>query len=403
MEVERLFARRVNHRLVFVALLGALLGLGAAFGFSMRFPAPGTGDWLGYWGVPRGVLWGRGFFDFDWLAATQQALGFPGGWTFDFSGGHYSPVVPLHNPPPIVLLLLPLAGLSFTASLLVWLGLSTVLYVRAATLFNRTLEHPLPETLALLQPFLFLPFLMAVMNGQSGPLLGGLIILAWYLQRRGHHAAAGALLVPILLKPLLLFIAQALLAWVALRRRAWGFFATFGGLSAALCLTAFLIEPGWIGGWLTKATPEGWVSHSPWDLARFWLQLPAWTPFAGPLIVGGYAAYRYRNVNTVTPRLLAEASLLSILASPFFWNHDITVLLPTAMWIASGLWARGLRAGLLAIGAVVFVVLSQQVFSVGDVARFLSVLAGTVGLWFVAGGAPSAGDEEQPLPAASSA
>lgn len=335
---------RRSERL-FIACLGLfLLAYGLLTDFNMHWGNYGAGDYIAYWSVPRGLLWGKGFFDLPWLKAIQNAHGYNQTQGYDWAGVyHYFPVMRLWNPPPILALLLPLGGLDLGGSILLWIGLSTLLYAQAASLMNRTQVVRLPDVIALLLPLVFLPFFISMALGQVSPLLGALLVFAWHLQRQGHHAATGVLLVPMLLKPHLLFIAQALLVVVALRRRAWMTLATAIGLSALLVLIAFLLEPDWVNKWRAQGAPIDWQTFSLWDLAQFQWHLPSWFQFVGVLLFGGLAVWRYRSVTVVTPRLLAESTLLSFLGSPYAWSHDITVLLPTVLWIAGTLWQRGPR------------------------------------------------------------
>jgi hypothetical protein len=317
-----------------VVVVAALLALGAYYGFNIRWGDYGTGDWLAYWSIPRGLLLGHGYFDSEWLAALQQSAGY----NQEYKAANNYEVWVLWNPPPFVTLLMPFGAFGFTAATLVWIAFSALLYAHAATLFNRELENPLPEWVAMLLPLFFLPFLAAMFWGQITPVLGAFIIYAWLAQRRGRHAAAGILLVPLLLKPHLLYIAAMLLLLVALRRRWWSTWIVGGGFAAILVLVAFVLDPNWVRGWTTQGSPTEWQSLAVWDVLKTGFSLPEWIQYLGMLIGLLVGLYRYRNVTEATPRLLGEATLLSVLFNPYLWHHDVTVTAPAALLIAARLW-----------------------------------------------------------------
>ncbi len=223
--------RLVSRRADWVGALSVLLLLlvvGGHYDFQMRWLDFGTGDWMSYWSVPRGALWGRGFYDLEWLRHLQVGVGY----NKLFDGGQYYPVRLLWNLPPSLFLLIPLASLPFTLSTLGWLGLSLWLFGYASLLFNRLLPRPLPPVAALALPLLLLPFLPAFYWGQMGPVVGAFLIFAWVAQRQNKQVAAGLLLLPLLIKPHLVFLSLGLMLVVALRQHQWKLIATFSGMCA---------------------------------------------------------------------------------------------------------------------------------------------------------------------------
>lgn len=319
-----------------LGLLLSLIGLGAYYHFDFQWGDYGTGDWLAYWSIPRGALFGRGYFDAEWLAHIQTVEGY-----FRQKSEHHPLIFwPLWNPPPIVTLLIPFGALPFDLATLVWIGASALLYAHAALLVNARLPHPMPEAVALAFAFLFFPFLAGMFWGQVTPLLGAFIVYAWLAQRRGAQVAAGLLLVPILLKPHLLFVSVGLLLLVALRRRQWALLGTFGGMTGLLLIIAFALDPHWIEGWTSQGTPVHWQSFSLWDVLKTARGLPGWIQFAGLPLGVLVGLWRYYRVEVVTLRLLGESMILSLLFNPYLWHHDILVALPTALWIGGALWHR---------------------------------------------------------------
>lgn len=377
-------------------LLLAILGLGLYYQFDIRWRDYGTGDWLAYWSIPRGLLLGRGYFDGDWLRPMQVALGYGSG---TFGGMHEEEFWPLWNPPPIVTLLMPLGALSFTTATLLWQGLSALLYGDAALRFNRALPRPLPPLVVLPFALLFLPFFVAMFWGQVTPLLAAFIIYAWLAQRRGHHAAAGVLLVPILLKPHLLLIAIGLILLVALRHRQWPLLGSFGGLTLALVVIAFALDPQWVRGWAEQGSPIEWQSFSLTDVLKSAFDLPDWFQFLGIPLAALVTLLRYHRVQAITPRLLAESALLSIAFSPYLWHHDIMVILPAALWVGAELWARGMRLPLAAQTALNVWLMPPAYLSI----RFLPYMILFLSLWYLMGrpAAPPPSSEETLTPQAS--
>ncbi len=326
-----------------LAVVVVVLALGSYLRFNIVWGDYGTGDWLAYWSIPRGLLFDRGYYDMPWLADLQQSLGYPE------RGAKEYEVWLLWNPPPLVTLLMPFGALNFTSSTLSWIACSALLYGYASAVFNRQLAEPLPEWAAFIFPLGFLPFASATFWGQITPVLAALLVYAWLAQRRGHQTAVGILLVPLLLKPHLFFIAVPLLLLVALRRRQWATFYAFAGFGALLTVVAFILDPAWLTGWLAQGSPNEWQTIALWDMLQTGFDLPGWIQYVGMPLVLLVALYRYRRTEEVTPHLLGEATLLSIISSPYLWHHDVIVTLPAALWLAGKWWGWGLRWPLLMI------------------------------------------------------
>jgi hypothetical protein len=363
-------ARWTVRRLLLVVAFFAL-SYGAWQSFNINWSDAGGRDWVAYWSVPYHLLRGNGFFNFDALAAIQREAGYP--------QPDFYPVLRLWNPPPLLALLLPFGGLGVTPSALVWGALTSSLYLIAALLYNRTLAHPLPQTLLVLLAVLCLPAFAVLFYGQLPLLLVALLVFAWHAQRKGQHAAAGILLVPLLFKPHLVIISAGLLVLVALRQRAWSFFLAPAGVAALLLSTAFLLDPAWIQGWRAQGPPLGLMSMSFWDALQWATLLPSWSQFTGVFLLGGWALWRYRNVRTVTPRGFAEASLLSLLAAPYGYTFDVVMLLPAVIYMGSRFAQRGMVLALVPLALF-------NLWLVADswvLARYFSYLVLVVASWYL--------------------
>lgn len=308
-----------------------VLALALSSRLNLQWADYGARDLVAYWGVPRTLLWGREFYDFAFLQAIQEGVG--------YAGPPHEPYLLNHNPPPLLAMLLPLGGLPFTGAVLFWHGLSVALYTRAAQQLNRTLPRPLPDTVLLAVAFLFVPTFLVIAYGQAALLLVALVVFAWEAQRRGQPVAAGVLLVPVLLKFHLFLLVFLLFGLVALRQPGRERMAgAFLGVLLLLLLLATVLTPGWFFLWRDLAQAWEWISLSPWDVAQAKLRLPPWFQFVGVASIGLFALWRYYAARTISPKLLGEASLLSLLAAPFAYSFDAPILMPAALWIGSTLW-----------------------------------------------------------------
>lgn len=362
----------------------SVLAYGIFQQFDIQWSEAGGSDWVAYWSVPHNLLQGKGFFDFEAMGVIQKAAG--------YTQPYYYPVMRLWNLPPLVTLLLPFGGLNVTFAALLWMGLSSGVYLIAALLYNRTLQQPLPQAVALALAILFLPFLIVLRYGQLSSIFAAFLIFGWALQRKGHHTAAGVILVPLLFKPHLVTVSLGLILWVALRLRAWRFFLAFGGMVLALTVVAFLLEPAWLAGWQKQGPPLAWLSVSLWDVAQMATGFPIWFQFTGVILLGGWTLWRHRHAKTITPHILAEVSLLSILAAPYGYNFDTVVILPTMIYIGSKLWHWQQNSRLL---LVPLVLLSAWLLSdLSSQSQYYSYLVIVVTLWILTTHLPM---ERQPI------
>lgn len=320
-------------RVWIVGLVVALLGLGFAVDFRFRWQHFGANDLVAYWSVPRALLYGHGMYNQDWHEVVQRALGFPG---YTFGDLTYS-TMPLWNPPPFVLLLLPIAAIPFSSAVLLWIFVGMGLFGVAAIRFNREQPAPLPQPTALVIALLVVPAINAMHAGQPTPFLAACVVFAWLAQRRDSPLAAGILIVPLLLKPHVFSVSVVGLTIPYVRRREWQPILVIA--TGVLLLTAVLtvMEPTWFSGWRTQGLAEA-PTLSLWDRGSAALGLPEWAALAGLPLGVLVGLWRYRHVSILSARMVGEASILSVLCSPYLWNHDVVVLLPSALWLATEMW-----------------------------------------------------------------
>lgn len=319
-----------------VAMLVAFAGYST--NYSIEWPDFGAGDFLAYWSVPRALLYAEVMYDQTWLAAVQQSLGFDG---YTFLEATYD-VAPLWNPPPIVLLLLPLAPLDFTLATLLWITLSLTLYGHAVLLFNLALPTSLSPPMALWLAFLFIPATIAAYWGQPNLILTACVVYAWFAQRQNRPAAVGILLVPLLLKPHLFGATLVLFVVIAVRRRHWETIGLFVAGVASLTIVLIALDSNWLRGWLSQGLSRADTLAWP-DLLAGWIGAPAWLPPLAYPISGLFAVVRYRRTRVLDAYTLAEVSFISFLLSPYTFSHDLVVIMPTIMWACGQLWGRTWR------------------------------------------------------------
>lgn len=310
-------------------------------GFSIGARDLGAHDLVAYWSLPRSLLLGFGLYEFEWLEHVQRSVGFVG-W---FVGGEYQLVMTLWNPPPILPLLLPLSAVGFTPAVLLWMSLNVGLFGYAALHFNRVQSRPMPPILALLCSVAVAPFAYAVYHGQPTPMLAGIGVLAWLALHRKRETAGGILLVPLMLKPHIFSSLLVILLIAAIRGRQWKAPAVTAIFILFLTASLSLLDTEWFTGWQTQGISTA-VSMSVWDFGSSALNLPD----AIPMLVFGfgivYSIWRYRNIQVVTPALLGEAALLSLVFSPYLGQTDLTVALPAVLIFSSALWRPWWRLAL---------------------------------------------------------
>ena len=155
-------------------------------------------------------------------------------------------------PATVVLLLAPLAPLSWAAARLVFLALCGALLAWGFWLCLQVLRFP--ETrrgriVILLLAFAAWPTLWGLRLLQLTVPVAAFVLIAWYLLARGRAVPAGILLALATIKPqLLLPLLLALFVWALLRRQ-WTLIVSFlATMAAQLALTQMLV-PGWFPHW----------------------------------------------------------------------------------------------------------------------------------------------------------
>jgi hypothetical protein len=156
-------------------------------------------------------------------------------------------------PLPTLFLLLPVAWLPLPWAQAVWYTMLEVALVTGVVLGARGMGWRPPAWLlacAAVWAFLVLPNTWALILGQVALLVFACIAGASWALSVGRDGLAGALLACATVKPQMsLLLLPALAAWAVARRR-WGVLKGLGGTLVFLYGISFLLERGWVVGFL---------------------------------------------------------------------------------------------------------------------------------------------------------
>jgi hypothetical protein len=171
--------------------------------------------------------------------------------------GEYLFVYPLY----FLVLVFPLAWLSFPDALAAWLALLQVgsIVLLSALLHRYGLgRRPLSRALYLLWALLLFPTLDGFWLGQPAALVFVLFGLGWWAFWHQHDWAAGICLGLLLIKLYSVALPLGFLLLVALRQRRFRVILGCLGTSIFLLASSFLIDPGWLPGFLRNSAE--WVN-----------------------------------------------------------------------------------------------------------------------------------------------
>lgn len=300
----------------------------------------GRGDFLQYWTAAKLYLSGGNPYDLSEMTVAQRAY-------------NTAPVTILQwNPPMIFPLTAAFSLLSFSTAALWWLVLMAACCAFALVKLIQNEAFALVSRPIRLQQVLFLatfyPFAASLYYGQISPLLlFGFVVLLLGLEFEGDRRVpailAGMSFSLTLLKPHLLYLVYLWLLLNAVRSRS---FATLAGLvlgGVGLTGAALLVRPDivalyaaaiaeppiyWqtptLGSWLQLLSNvhEPWVRLVPSALTLLCLAL---------MWVSRQSARFWFDSRSALYVLVP----LSLLTSPYGWQFDHVLLLPTVLWCFS--------------------------------------------------------------------
>lgn len=319
------------------------------YGASALFPLPlgslGTTDFIQYWRSWNLMKDGINPYDPITAKAYQEMRGLA------------SPnFVMSWNPPWSFTLLSPFILADFGQAAMLWMLLQFIFVVVIASTLPRALEMKAPGPLLRASAaIIFFPILSSIYFGQLGALNAMSVTLFLFFLQRGSLFLSGLSLVPISMKPhlLFLFIVPGIQWLLGLpRNKALQFLSgALGGLIALISVT-FILAPSafsyWIEAMRLNYFPiETAVPFPAWQTATLttWLRIaltandtPTWplnvVPATALIITIIYFCRSRKPIiwKDVTPPLLC----FSLLTNSYGWAFDQSVLLVTQFAIVCG-------------------------------------------------------------------
>lgn len=289
------------------------------------------GDYAQFWSASSILTSGGN--PYDPLQQRRQAAAL--GWDIQEHGlGRYA-YLPYYYPPWLGLALVPLLPWGYAAAKTAWLAL-LVVAVAASGFLLRSSVPALRPAAVIAVVCGFGVWWVALLFGQTSPLVVLLLAAAWRLAESGRDRSAGWALAWLSIKPQLALPAVVcVLVWAA-RQRRWRMWEGFFACGTLLVAVSTCVTPGWLTAMLAapRETPLVTVD-APWLGA-------GWHPLlrtAG--LQGGPLAMMYLALALPTTWLLArqawnrQTPLFSLMASsvlgtfalvPYARYYDLPVL-----------------------------------------------------------------------------
>jgi Glycosyltransferase family 87 len=225
-------------------------------------------------------------------------------------------------PAPIVVLLAPLAPLSWGTVRLLFLLIMPLLIGAGVLLSMKTAGIQVSrgnQALIVLLSLASWPIMWGLRQQQPTLVVLALVLVACYLLKIGRGIPAGALLAlttikPQMVAPLILW----LLLWTVLRR-SWGFVSGFVATLSILLLATERILPGWMGHWRASLHGYGQFTHTALPLE---LMLSHWPGVAATGLIAagsGIVLWSLRRCDADSPEFgwaIALALATTVTAAP---------------------------------------------------------------------------------------
>ncbi len=330
-------------------------------------------DFTIYWAAGRLLLQHQN----PYSAAATYAVEKAQGWRWEYW--------PFHYPPWSLWLIIIFGKFSLYTARTAWFALSLVLMVLSAfglwRYFGGEKRQWWVPALLLLT---FVPFGAVEHMGQITPLMLVSLTSFLLLERAGYQFLAGISLLGMSFKPQLLWLVFIAIALWAMKNKNVRFLC-----GAALSLTiawlvALAFDPKALhfvqdsyGETMGISCGVGGALRLWFGVDHRWLQ---YVPCVGG--AGWFLWYWEKNVHEWEwSRHIPLLGLVSLLSSPYFWYHDIVLVLPTFVAVA----ARGGYRSILVVGMWFLIQMSiviPQVYSYqASLQSVLSLL--WVGFWFL--------------------
>jgi hypothetical protein len=344
-------------RALFVLVLVVLAWQLTALWHGYQFGSIGTKDFIEYWGAGQLLRYGQSPYDFGKLCQLEANQGVP-----------REAQVVMWNPPWLLVWILPLLLLSFSAAALTWLAFSGVIIFGSGSALWRTFAACSPPNRALpaawIATLVFLPTLSTLRMGQVSGLL--LLGVAGFLcsVSRGRDFVAGAFLALATVKPHVLYLLWIVMVWWVIWEKRWKVMAGFSAVMLPTVATLTLLWSGWLTGYRAAIAnpPLYWSTPTLGGMLRVWVFTDTPTAQFLPSLVLGSVVLGYLLVKRPSlgwRSILSPLLLASVPTAAYGWSFDQVVLLVPYLevirWVAEGR-IRGTGERVLVMGGLVTIV-----------------------------------------------
>jgi len=299
-------------------------------------------DFIAFWTAAKLLSSGQTPYAPGPQTAVQHGLG----WDQESDGLGVYAFMPYYYPPWLGPACVPLLPLGFPLAKIVWLVLNAELLPTASLLLKQTIDGNSPWVRHVLI-LAFGPSVLAVLLGQTSPLILFLVAASWTLLRDGRRdLAAGGVLAMATTKPQLtgLFVLGLLCRSVCTGR--WGVVRGFAATLTVLCLLCAVVTPSWPISMVkaTGAVPLPYILFP--GSGCSWLIVLKALGLDGGLLAAGYAlaavplGIAWIRLAVDPRRRLDDLICVSLIApffiAPYCRNYDFSVLLvPVLVLVAT--------------------------------------------------------------------
>ncbi|MBN1260572.1 MAG: DUF2029 domain-containing protein [Anaerolineae bacterium] len=285
-----------------------------------------------------------------------------------------------NHPPLAAFFFLPLSFLPYGPALVVWTGLSLLLYVLVIGTVGRTLDIHVPQSWVILLcglALIWYPFLAHIALGQFSLVLAACLILGWRALRRGRAGWAGVLFgVATALK-----LFPGLVAVTLLARRRWRalgvmIITTLFGLLLPLAF----IPAGDFIRYFGEVAPQNAAQYAVFPvnhaisgvISRLFVSGP-WimpivdAPWLASVLIAGlsllvvgllaWSAWRLPETPQGIDVAWSLTCVAMLLVSPITWQHAFTVLI-LPLGVLLRVWLDSPTSNLRKLGLLVFTLLA---------------------------------------------
>lgn len=317
----------MKNNLIFLCILGIIF----AVSIPLIRSGGGEGDFLAYWSASHLFVTGGNAYDQAEMSALQYATSPE---TFIDN-----PIIKIAwNPPWLILLLIPIGLLPYSIAVPAWIFCNTLI-VGLSLIVAWKLCGGESKSRGILwvfiAGFLFVETIVYLASGQiTGLLLLGILLSIYCLERKWDYYAGIALLLTTI-KPHLSYFAVLLILIYILKYRRWKVLIGLVCAALASAIVFWIITPGWVKDYATL------VSDLPYNLL--------YTSTIGSFVSTKFNTNIFKYLAVLLLFLFKplinsvekegwlsstnQALLLSLPISPFGFNFDQILILPSIVQI----------------------------------------------------------------------